>query len=226
MKKILTILSIAITLPTMSQSFEEGEKLFKQNCASCHKMDKKVVGPALQNVVEEQGADWVYSWVKNNQTLRESGDSHANEVYKEYNQSVMPAYEYLGDEGLNNVVEYLKQWKSKQESKTPVVRPSNGPTMIQPAPYVMPIWLKLFMLIALVIGVLTAVMGIKTLKIVAEAYIYNQAITSHLLKKYGETEESLHEDFTQSIDEEIDRRVNKKVKQIKKDINNILKDFK
>ena len=64
MKKILTILSIAITLPTMSQSFEEGEKLFKQNCASCHKMDKKVVGPALQNVVEEQGADWVTHGLK------------------------------------------------------------------------------------------------------------------------------------------------------------------
>src|SRR6056300_2115635 len=127
MKRIFTILSIAITLPLMSQSFEEGEKIFKQNCTACHKMDKKVVGPALQNVVEEQGADWVYSWVKNNQSLRESGDSHANEVYEEYNGSVMPAYEYLGDDGLNNIIEYLKQWKDKQEAKSPVVTTSNNP---------------------------------------------------------------------------------------------------
>ena len=225
MKRIFTILSIAITLPLMSQSFEEGEKIFKQNCTACHKMDKKVVGPALQNVVEEQGADWVYSWVKNNQTLRESGDSHANEVYEEYNQSVMPAYEYLGDDGLNNVVEYLKLWKGKQEAKTPVVTTSNGPTMVQQAPYEMPIWIKIFMGIVVLFGVMTAFMGIKTSRVVAEAYIYNQATTSHLLKKYGETEESLHEDFTQSVDDEINRRVNKKVKKLKKDINQKLKGF-
>lgn len=226
MKRIFTILSISITLPLMSQSFEEGEKIFKQNCTACHKMDKKVVGPALQNVVEEQGADWVYSWVKNNQSLRESGDSHANEVYEEYNGSVMPAYEYLGDDGLNNIVEYLKQWKDKQEAKSPVVTTSNNPTVVQQAPYIMPIWLKIFMFIVLAIGLLTAFMGIKTTKIVAEAYIHNQSTTTHLLKKYGETEDSLNEDFNKHVEDEINRRVEKKVKTLKKDLNSKLKDFK
>lgn len=225
MRKVLLVIGVLLANFTNAQSFEAGEKVFKQNCAACHKMDKKVVGPALQNVVEEQGAEWVYEWVKNNQALRESGDAHANEVYEEFNGAVMPAYEWLGDESLNDVVQYLADWKGKQEAKAPVVVPA-GPAPMQQAPYEMPVWLKIFMGIVVGFGVLTAFMGMKTTKIVAEAYVYNQATTTHLLNKYDETEESLNEDFNRYIDGVVDQRVSKKVKELKKDLNSKLKGFK
>ena len=32
---------------SLKREFKEGKKLFKSLCASCHKLDKKLVGPAL-----------------------------------------------------------------------------------------------------------------------------------------------------------------------------------
>lgn len=226
MRKVLLVIGILLVNFTSAQSFEEGEKVFKQNCAACHKMDKKVVGPALQNVVADQGAEWVYEWVKNNQALRESGDAHANEVYDEFNGAVMPAYEWLGEDGLNNVVQYLADWKGKQEAAAPAAVPTSGPTVVQQAPYVMPVWLKIFALFVFGLVIITSFTAIKTTRIVAEAYIDNQATTAHLLKKYDETEESIHEDFTKHVEDEVNRRVDKKVKALKKDINSKLKSFK
>ena len=225
MRKVLLVIGILLANFTNAQSFEAGEKVFKQNCAACHKMDKKVVGPALQNVVADQGAEWVYEWVKNNQALRESGDAHANEVYNEFNQGVMPAYEWLGDESLNDVVQYLADWKGKQEAKAPVAVPA-GPAPMQQAPYEMPVWLKIFALFVFGLVIITSFTAIKTTRIVAEAYVDNQATTSHLLKKYDETEESIREDFTKHVEDEVNRRVDKKVKALKKDINSKLKSFK
>jgi hypothetical protein len=33
-----------------NSEFKEGEKLFKSLCASCHKLDKFVLGPSLKNI--------------------------------------------------------------------------------------------------------------------------------------------------------------------------------
>lgn len=225
MKKVLLIIGVLLVNAVNAQSFEAGEKVFKQNCAACHKMDKKVVGPALQNVVAEQGAEWVYEWVKNNQSLRESGDAHANEVYDEFNGAVMPAYEWLGEESLNDVVQYLADWKGKQESDAPVVVPTLGPTVVQQAPYVMPVWLKIFALFVFGLVIITSFTAVKTTRIVAEAYVDNQVTTTYLLKKQDMSQEELNDEFDSFVEGEVSKRVDKKVKALKKDLTSKLKDF-
>ena len=225
MKKVLLVIGILLANFTNAQSFEAGEKVFKQNCAACHKMDKKVIGPALQNVVDDQGAEWVYEWVKNNQALRESGDSHANEVYDDFNGAVMPAYEWLGEEGLNDVVKYLADWKGAQEAAV-VPAATSGPTMIQQAPYEMPLTLKIFVGIVTLAVFATMFAGVKTTKIVAKAYTSNQVTTTYLLKKADLTIEEVNEEFDEFIEGEVSKRVDAKVKTIKKEINSKLKDFK
>lgn len=224
MKKVVLVVGILLANVINAQSFEAGEKVFKQNCAACHKMDKKVVGPALQDVVADQGAEWVYEWVKNNQALRESGDSHANEVYDEFNGAVMPAYEWLVDESLNDVVQYLADWKGAQEAKAPVAAPA-GPTMVQQAPYEMPVFLKIFALFVVGLVIVTSFTAIKTTRVVAEAYIENQVATTYLMKKQDLTIEEFNEEFDDFIEGEVSKRVDKKVKALKKDINSKLKDF-
>ncbi len=121
MKKIVAIAGLALLgHPCSAQDYEAGEKLFKMNCASCHKMDAKLIGPPLQNVVKEQGADWTKRWILNNEELRKSGDAHANAIYADYNNMVMPNYSYLSDEEISGVVNYLENWGTKQaESKAP-----------------------------------------------------------------------------------------------------------
>lgn len=83
-----------------------GKELFKTYCASCHKLDEKNVGPALGDVTERRETEWLLSWIKNNATFRASGNADANAIFDEYGGSIMPAFEYLKDEDIMNILAY------------------------------------------------------------------------------------------------------------------------
>ena len=103
-------------------------------------MEKRVVGPALKNTVTNQGEDWTKKWIKNNQKLRDAGDKHANEIFKEYNGMAMPAYEHLGDEAIDNLVVYLAQYNDKKAEAA-----ANKPAPIAGAPVVVLFFLVIFL---------------------------------------------------------------------------------
>ena len=74
---------------------EEGEKLFKQNCASCHLMSSaRLVGPGLEGVTDKYEKEWLISWIRNSQALIASGDERAIEVFEAYNKSVMTSFDF------------------------------------------------------------------------------------------------------------------------------------
>jgi cytochrome c2 len=144
MKRYFLLILTLFYIGSNAQSYEQGKTIFDQNCASCHQMDKKMVGPKLMNVVDEQGADWVYQWVKNNKELRASGDEHANQIYEDYGGAAMPVYDYLGKEKLNSVVKYLSEWQDKSMAKEPEVQ-AEGPKASRPSGgsgYTFPTWFK------------------------------------------------------------------------------------
>jgi mono/diheme cytochrome c family protein len=93
----------------------DGEAIFKANCSSCHKPDKKVVGPALKGAREKWaertgGDEAIISWVKNSQGyLKSAGDSYAKKLYEDYNQSVMTAMA-LSDDEVVAVLEYVDSY--------------------------------------------------------------------------------------------------------------------
>lgn len=117
---------LLLPIAVYSQNYEAGESIFKANCVSCHKMDAKVIGPPLANVVEAQGAEWTKKWIYNNEELRASGDAHALAIYEEYNKQVMPAYSFLTDQELDNLVGYLENWQTKQEEVVEVKQSVSG----------------------------------------------------------------------------------------------------
>ncbi len=70
---------------------QDGEKLFKANCAACHSpTEKVVVGPGLKGVSEKHDREWLGKWIKNSGELIASGDAAAKEIFNEYNKSIMP----------------------------------------------------------------------------------------------------------------------------------------
>ncbi|MDY0780852.1 c-type cytochrome [Tenacibaculum sp. IB213877] len=85
---------------------KEGKKLFKSLCASCHKLDKKLVGPALAGVEDRRSNDWLKSWIHDNAALRASGDKDAIAVYEEYNQSNMTAFPQLTEQNIDDILYY------------------------------------------------------------------------------------------------------------------------
>ena len=70
--KLFRVLTIALMVSALTNPLqadvdaELGKKLFKANCASCHKLDKKLVGPALAGVTDRHSEAWLLSWVRNN----------------------------------------------------------------------------------------------------------------------------------------------------------------
>ena len=133
MKKIL-IVFLVLSTGYSAQDYEAGKQLFRNNCAACHNMEKKVVGPALKNVVKNQGEEWTTAWIKNNQALRDAGDKHANDIFKEYNGMAMAAYEYLGDGPINNIVTYLAEYNDKKaeaEANKPAPVAGNQQVVVQ-----------------------------------------------------------------------------------------------
>ncbi|MDE1205176.1 c-type cytochrome [Tenacibaculum larymnensis] len=85
---------------------KEGKKLFKSLCASCHKLDKKLVGPALAGVEEKRTNEWLKAWIKNNAELRASGDKDAIAIFEEYNGSNMTAFPQLTDQNIDDILYY------------------------------------------------------------------------------------------------------------------------
>ncbi|MDB9882933.1 c-type cytochrome [Bacteroidia bacterium] len=88
---------------------EEGSNLFASNCASCHALNKKVVGPALGGVVSKYDGDyeWIISWIKNNVKLTKSGDARAAEA-SAIDASVMNIFENLSDNEITSILMYVE----------------------------------------------------------------------------------------------------------------------
>ncbi|MDX5585665.1 MAG: cytochrome c, partial [Aureibaculum sp.] len=55
----------------------KGKGIFNANCAACHKLDKKLIGPPLEGVSERRSREWLLAWIKDNNAFRASGDADA-----------------------------------------------------------------------------------------------------------------------------------------------------
>ena len=167
-KKVVTALLLALftisSLGSQAQSIgdaKNGRKLFKSNCGACHKLDKKVVGPALAGVTERRTSEWLLSWIKDNAAFRASGDADAIAIYEEYGGSAMNAFPFLSDQDINDILQYTIDGD-------PVVVPQGGTVATapaaEPADYSLQILLTLGVLFALLLAILMKMRN--TLKIV------------------------------------------------------------
>jgi mono/diheme cytochrome c family protein len=102
----------------------KGEALFKSKCTTCHKIDSKLVGPALGPTITEETDDkFLTHWIENNQALIAAKDPKALKIYNEYNQAGMTVFGELADGDVANILAYVRDdWKKQQAAKpaTPV----------------------------------------------------------------------------------------------------------
>ena len=96
----------AASLGIDSLEVVKGKNIFNANCAACHKLDAKLVGPALANIADKRSSEWLHAWIKDNAALRASGDADAIAIFEEYNGSPMTAFPQLSDEDINAIIAY------------------------------------------------------------------------------------------------------------------------
>jgi mono/diheme cytochrome c family protein len=99
-------LFFSVNLFAQELDISKGKSLFNANCASCHKLNKKLIGPALRGVSAKYDKDWLYSWIKNSAAMIKSGDEQAVAIYEEYNKVAMNAFPQLSNEDIDNILAY------------------------------------------------------------------------------------------------------------------------
>ena len=107
-KNIVLALVITMSFTVNAQDADPiaGKKLFNANCAACHKLNKKAVGPALKGVSAKYDKEWLYSWIKNSSAMIKSGDAQAVAIWEEYNKTAMTAFPLLSNADIDNILAY------------------------------------------------------------------------------------------------------------------------
>jgi len=105
---LVFLLLFSLNLSAQEANVANGEKLFKSTCAACHRLDKKLVGPALKGITEKREQEWLISWIKDSPGMIKSGDKLAIQVFEENNKLPMTANPQLSDQDIIDILAYTK----------------------------------------------------------------------------------------------------------------------
>ncbi len=85
-----------------------GEKLFKENCKVCHRINTEAIGPALRGVTQRRSQVWIYEFIKDSQGMIKKGDRTAVELYMKYHRTEMPAFQTMSTANIDSILVYIE----------------------------------------------------------------------------------------------------------------------
>lgn len=102
---VLLLLSVGF-----SAFAQDGEALFKANCASCHKVDVDFAAPALAGWKDRvPEGDWIYKWM-NNPSQMIATDDYAKKLFDKWKPTVMTAFSHLAKEDVDAIMTYVDNY--------------------------------------------------------------------------------------------------------------------
>jgi mono/diheme cytochrome c family protein len=114
---VLKVCSIALLvaggLGWNEAAAQDGEKLFKANCASCHKVDQNLTGPALKGTRERWAGreELLYLWIKNPNAAIATGDAYIRGLLQEWQpRSGIMAAQAVNDAEITAILDYIDNW--------------------------------------------------------------------------------------------------------------------
>jgi cytochrome c551/c552 len=119
----ILLLGSALCAPAAPPAIE-GKALFMARCASCHNIHKDLTGPALTGVEQRRSLDWIVSFVQSPQSIINSGDKVAVELYEKFNKVTMPNHADLNADAIKGIVSYITEESKKEEEKAPFAKPT------------------------------------------------------------------------------------------------------
>ncbi len=120
--RVFTSIFLVVLLSINLQSFaQDGQALFKANCASCHKIDKDFTGPALKGWKDRVPGDgWIYKWIHN---PADQNDAYAKLIKDKWKPIIMTSFTQLKNEEIDAIMSYVDN---------PPVTITPGPTTGEP----------------------------------------------------------------------------------------------
>lgn len=152
---VLLLSSTALRVHAQDKAlYGNGEKLFKANCASCHKPDTKLTGPPLKGAKAKwEGKGDIHAWVKNSQGYLKTGNPMATAIWEEYKPTIMTA-NAVSDADIDAILYYADNYK-------PPVAVAQGPTTTTPEPGKHTAWQWLLIVVLLLLVVVLSLGGVK-----------------------------------------------------------------
>jgi mono/diheme cytochrome c family protein len=99
---------------------------FSKRCAGCHSYGKGIrVGPDLKGVTDRHPRDWLLRFIRSSQSVIQSGDPVAAELFRKFNQQKMPDHD-LSPEQIGSLIDYLA--RGGPEAKAPDERDASQAT--------------------------------------------------------------------------------------------------
>ncbi|MCF2875848.1 MULTISPECIES: c-type cytochrome [unclassified Tenacibaculum] len=93
--------------PTINTAMaEEGKLLFKNKCSSCHRVNRKFIGPNPTGILERRSPEWVMNMILNPEEMVKK-DPIAKELLIKFNGSPM-ANQNLTEKESRAVLEYFR----------------------------------------------------------------------------------------------------------------------
>ena len=122
----LSFSALSQDISTDPAAISAGKQLFDGNCKTCHRVDKKLVGPALAGVYDRAPSiQWIKDFIHNSQAVIASGEPYAVKLYNDYNKVQMTAFTGLKDADIMNLLAYIKA-EAEKPAQTPGPTPDGG----------------------------------------------------------------------------------------------------
>ena len=91
--------------PVDKKLVEEGKSQFEQKCMSCHRLDSRLVGPALEEITNDRSPEFIMNMILNSSEMTEK-DPIARKLLDEYHiPMVVPG---ISKHEARAVLEYLR----------------------------------------------------------------------------------------------------------------------
>ena len=98
-------------ITTLPANAQDRESLFIENCSACHSIGEgDIAGPDLAGLFQRREEDWILKFIQSAETMIEDDDPIAVELYKKYDEMVMPETELSVSE-IKAIISYLKDFE-------------------------------------------------------------------------------------------------------------------
>jgi len=92
--------------PINNSMAEAGKKIFNTKCFACHRLDTKLVGPALKPIVKKLPPVYLMNYLLNTTEMQKK-DPRLKKLVKEFNGVLMPDQQ-LSEKQARDVLEYFR----------------------------------------------------------------------------------------------------------------------
>ncbi len=109
---------------TFNETYNDGKKLFQQNCASCHHPNNNMTGPSLaqsrERWIKNSSEENMYAFIRNSSSIIASGDRYANELFNKWNKSIHTP-QNLTNKQIDAVIFYADWFYTREVDQNPII---------------------------------------------------------------------------------------------------------